>query len=156
MIGTRQITTLHVTGSFRLTVALACFLFDDSAWRRFVPRTLKRLLPTPQAPVPSVRRQRGMWVLAAPLLVVSALQMAFTMFPGITTGVWIVEALAPFRSINDYGLFASMTTERPVIEIEGTRECVSISFLTARPRLVATHCRGTILPRGRAARARLK
>jgi hypothetical protein len=34
------------------------------------------------------------------------------------------EALAPFRSINGYGLFAVMTTERPEITVEGSRDGV--------------------------------
>ena len=30
------------------------------------------------------------------------------------------QAIAPFRIVNRYGLFAVMTTERPEVEIEGT------------------------------------
>jgi hypothetical protein len=33
---------------------------------------------------------------------------------------WMSEAVAPFRSINPYGLFATMTTTRPEIIVEGS------------------------------------
>ena len=39
-------------------------------------------------------------------------------FPGWADG--IMEAVAPFRSINGYGLFRVMTTERPELVIEGS------------------------------------
>lgn len=35
-----------------------------------------------------------------------------------------IAFLRPFRSLNDYGLFAVMTTERPEIEIEGSTDGV--------------------------------
>jgi hypothetical protein len=33
---------------------------------------------------------------------------------------WVYEPLAPWRSLNTYGLFAVMTTERPSLEIQGS------------------------------------
>ena len=60
----------------------------------------------------------------------------------------IVGYLAPFRSINSYGLFAGMTTSRPELIVEGSHdgeEWLTYEFkwkpsdLTVRPRQVAPH-----------------
>src|SRR2546422_437528 len=60
----------------------------------------------------------------------------------------LLAAVAPFRSINGYGLFRVMTTERPEIVIEGTRDgaqWTAYEFrwkpgsLTRRPRFVQPH-----------------
>jgi hypothetical protein len=60
----------------------------------------------------------------------------------------LLAAVAPFRSINGYGLFRVMTTERPEIVIEGSRDSVTwreYGFrwkpgdVTRRPRFVAPH-----------------
>ena len=60
----------------------------------------------------------------------------------------IVGYLAPFRSINSYGLFAGMTTSRPELIVEGShdgKEWQTYEFkwkpsdLTVRPRQVAPH-----------------
>jgi hypothetical protein len=60
----------------------------------------------------------------------------------------ILSMMAPFRSINSYGLFANMTEERPEIVIEGSRdgaEWIAYEFhykpgrLDRRPPFVAPH-----------------
>src|SRR2546421_9368106 len=58
----------------------------------------------------------------------------------------ILRAIAPVRSINGYGLFRVMTTERPEIVIEGSRDgvhwrgdevCWEPGDVTRRPGFVA-------------------
>src|SRR3989442_1203313 len=60
----------------------------------------------------------------------------------------LLDAVAPFRSINGYGLFRVMTTERPEIVVEGSRDAVAWreyrfrwkpGDVTRRPRFVAPH-----------------
>jgi len=60
----------------------------------------------------------------------------------------LLRAVAPLRSINGYGLFRVMTTERPEIVIEGSRDGVSWKeyefrwkpgALTRRPRFSQPH-----------------
>src|SRR5438034_1269638 len=60
----------------------------------------------------------------------------------------LLDAVAPFRSINGYGLFRVMTTERPEIVVEGSRDTMAWreyrfrwkpGDVTRRPRFVAPH-----------------
>src|SRR2546426_4926372 len=60
----------------------------------------------------------------------------------------LLDAVPPFRSINGYGLFRVMTTERPEIVVEGSRDTVAWreyrfrwkpGDVTRRPRFVAPH-----------------
>jgi len=72
------------------------------------------------------------WLLvpfAALVLVVSSVELAGAtgLSPGLIRHwpapvVSVVRAVAPFRSINGYGLFAVMTTDRPEIVIEGSMD----------------------------------
>ena len=113
-----------------LTVALCVFLIDDEMWRKV------RLKPSfdrlgadatyrgGQADPQTVRRALVTGV-AAVIFPVSAL--AFTSSLGLPLPGWqlvapIYEAVAPFRSINSYGLFAVMTTTRLEIVVEGSND----------------------------------
>ncbi len=63
--------------------------------------------------------------LAALIFVVSSVQLAATLrleppLPPVLTR--ILNGVAPFRTVNRYGLFAVMTTQRPEIVIEGSRD----------------------------------
>ena len=89
------------------------------------PRAGRRAARGP-APSYPVRR----WLLvpfAAVVLVVSAVELAGS--TGVSPGLireWpapvraLARAVAPFRSINGYGLFATMTTDRPELVVEGS------------------------------------
>lgn len=113
---------IELTGNFGyfnlLTLALAVLLLDDAVWPRFVCERARaaaqvgwnRWLVPPVAlavfvlswiPLSEAFRARVEWW--RPLAVT-------------------YEAVAPFRSINGYGLFAVMTTERPEILIQGSMD----------------------------------
>lgn len=110
-----------------LTIALCLFLLDDGYLSRWVPRRLSgKLLPdTVILPI-----HPGAWrsistVLAVCLFGISAIQMGGRFFPEIRQSRIVSDVLsvvAPFRSINNYGLFAVMTTSRPEIVIEGSED----------------------------------
>lgn len=146
-------TVLLATGNFAffnwLSLALCLVLLDETAW----PRFLRGTLPEEEgalAPRRPVLRALGR-VLAAAVVVVSGSIQAQRAFlveavpaPVRKAGEW----LAPFRSLNTYGLFVNMTTERPEITIEGTldgRDWREIPFRwkpgdpSRRPAFVAPH-----------------
>lgn len=106
-----------------LTAGLAVLLFDDDLYPRWVRERVKG------AP-PAVERRWVPW-LAAPFvaawLMLSANELLRSMgghaaLPGFVTTAhrWV----APWRTINRYGLFAVMTTTRPEITIEGSDDRV--------------------------------
>ncbi len=105
-----------------LTIVLCILLADDSFW----PRRLSRN--------PSISRWRSakgwrLWpvVITIPL---SILILVITLKQGIDAVGWQVnwpaslqavdDAIEPFRTINSYGLFRVMTTQRNEIIIEGS------------------------------------
>ena len=82
-----------------------------------------------RAPVPKPRRRgAGDWALigaAAALALLSALTFVREMRRPAPMPAWsntLLGAVAPFRSVSGYGLFRSMTTERPEIVIEGSAD----------------------------------
>jgi len=103
-----------------LTAALCLTLLDDDA----LPVWLRAHLPA--EPVERPRRFRPQDVaLCVLVLPVSAVQLAAT--GGIRLSLppplaQLQEALAPFASVNAYGLFAVMTTSRDEIAVEGSRD----------------------------------
>src|SRR2546425_275950 len=108
-----------------LTIALALLLLDDGVWAGVLPaRLLNALSVAPIAPPAAlgpVGVVRG--TVAAFILVVSLVKFWHSFFPYAGYPRPIVRALAwvePFRSVNNYGLFRVMTTERPEIVIEGS------------------------------------
>jgi len=130
-----------------LTVALCVLLLDDAWWTRWARRWLG--LPGGFG----FDRQRDLPVL--PLAVLSLLLSTVQVVDALRLGVaWprpvraVYGAVAPFRSINSYGLFQVMTTERPEIVIEGTvdgRDWRAYAFrwkpgaVDRRPPFVAPH-----------------
>ncbi len=111
-----------------LTIALCLFLVDDTAWRRLLPVLSRRGLPPPEgdSEPAGVPRSWPAWVVgpvAVVILLVTAVQMTALARGRISwpRPVWaVVEAAAPFRSVNTYGLFAIMTAQRPEIVVEGS------------------------------------
>ncbi len=120
-------TLILVTGNYGffnlLTIALCVPLLDDGAW----PWTWGR------AARPAAAR-RGRWPAwlvrpAAAVLLVLGLEplLGALHWPDAWLGpVPALYALAsPFRTVNPYGLFAVMTTERPEIVVEGSDDGVT-------------------------------
>jgi len=135
-----------------LAMALCVPALDDDLLRRIVPLDLH--------PAPPARRdgRAAVRVLAPVLLCLSVLsfwaEIAYTLPGGQGQGLvprWGLAALAwvaPLRSFNGYGLFRVMTTERPELAIEGSRDGVHWSEyqfrwkpgpIGRRPGFVAPH-----------------
>ncbi|HLL53194.1 MAG TPA: lipase maturation factor family protein, partial [Myxococcaceae bacterium] len=116
-------------GFFNLLTLILCVpLVDDRAWARLVPRWRgEEGVPSP--PPPPAWRRWGFGLFAGFVVAVS-LAVSLQRFglprgglPGpLARGLGAVEA---FASINAYGLFAVMTTERPEIEVEGSLDGVA-------------------------------
>jgi hypothetical protein len=115
---------------FNLLAASLCLLFfDDAFWRH----ALKQWQRRPHAPLPAAAPRpagSGRWCRHGTLVPVAAFVFGITLLMGAPTVVrrpawpgWMAALLGvvePFRSLNNYGLFAVMTTERPEIIIEGS------------------------------------
>ena len=106
--------------------------------------------PEPAAPGPHAlviaRRVAAGALLAASAIVAAERLAPEGRFPEALYA--LVEPLAPLRSVNSYGLFAVMTTERPEILLEGSRDGVewkSYAFrwkpgaLDRAPRIAGPH-----------------
>jgi hypothetical protein len=114
-----------------LTLGLCLLLLDDLAMAQLVPRKLSALYSRSRSGADSSRDGRWRWhgVGMVPLAVVlggiSAVQLLspFGRLPSwASPGQAVYRWLAPFRSVNSYGLFAVMTTERPEIIVEGSND----------------------------------
>ncbi|HET7293459.1 MAG TPA: lipase maturation factor family protein [Vicinamibacteria bacterium] len=102
-----------------LSIALCLLLLDDAVpWRgSSAPE---------RSPVP---RPAAAWAWRAGALVLCLLALvpfvgSFARVPWPGPLVNLYRLVAPFRSFNPYGLFAVMTTERPEILVEGSRDGV--------------------------------
>ena len=102
-----------------LTIALCLFLFDDALIAR---------KPRPQSKTPKIPLSPNRYVTAALFTVI--LLASFTQLAGmfginapapLTTAVTRISA---FGIVNPYGLFATMTTTRPELSIEGSDDGV--------------------------------
>ena len=134
-----------------LAAALALTLIDDDSF----PERWRRLWPAP-AEVSPPRRWAvwPAWALAPFVAVIGAVSAVLMWNMVLRPASWpapvvsLVRAVAPFRSVNGYGLFAVMTIERPEIVLEGSddgEEWKPYAFPwkpgdpTRRPRFVAPH-----------------
>ena len=115
-----------------LTIALCLLLLDDFVLQQFVPSRVRRLDFFKRQTGTCNRFRRWPRAVIIPLaivvVVVSLFQMA-SMF-GARSGLWFPAAflnaqIAPFRSVNSYGLFAVMTTTRNEIIVEGSNDGVT-------------------------------
>jgi predicted DCC family thiol-disulfide oxidoreductase YuxK len=108
-----------------LTMLLCLFLFDDQALRGLVPAPLKAFIES-HAP----RAGRIANVIAAILALVlvpvglDRVSLGFGRPPLPVIGA-LDAALSPLLIVNSYGLFATMTTMRPEIVIEGSDDGTS-------------------------------
>jgi predicted DCC family thiol-disulfide oxidoreductase YuxK len=115
-------------------VALCLLLVDDATLRRMLPRRAREQLTSvsrPSRSSPSTWLRTGRWPrwLLTPVVVVlatvSVAQMAATLespIDAVPPVGRLHELIAPLRSVNTYGLFAIMTTSRPEIIVEGSRD----------------------------------
>jgi len=114
-------------GFFNLLALVLCVsLLDDRVLARVLPRGAA--LRVPQVPQPrwAVYIIRGVAPLFALLSVLAFAREIAQTIPG-TRGTFdspLLRAVAPLRSVNGYGLFRVMTTERPEIVIEGSADSV--------------------------------
>jgi hypothetical protein len=108
-----------------LTIVLYLAVLDDRTLERFTSRSVER------SEQPVTGRAASIWritvnVAAAGVMIVSVLTLFREMDAtrgrrGLIAGEWsdgILESVSAFNSINGYGLFRVMTTERPEIVIE--------------------------------------
>jgi predicted DCC family thiol-disulfide oxidoreductase YuxK len=111
-----------------LTIALCLLLLDDFILQKFVPRKFNEFFK-PQKHNSHRHWPRRITIpLAAIILIISLFQIislsgarSELLFPIAVADEW----LQPFRSINSYGLFAVMTTERHEIIVEGSDDGVN-------------------------------
>jgi len=97
-----------------LTIALCIPLLDDGLLARFVPS--RRGADASARPAAKSKP----WSALAPALLIA---LSATIFFTGTFGRGVPAWLSPvyrFGTVNNYGLFATMTTERPEIDLEGT------------------------------------
>ena len=153
---------IALTGNYTffnlLASALCVTLLDDFALLRLVPwKSRPRVIQTLQSTARSFPR-RMLWprrvaftlltLLILAVTTVELLNMARVRFSPGNPLVKLYQWVAPFRSINGYGLFAVMTTSRPEIIVEGSDDgqtWQAYEFrhkpgdLNRRPTLVAPH-----------------
>jgi len=109
-----------------LTIALCLLAFDDAAFRRFIPQKWKSPQTTPQ------NKRHWPRAIIVPVACVVLLITTVDFLAAVRvlrflppTTVAVLDWFAPFRSFNNYGLFAVMTTPRNEIEIEGSDDGVN-------------------------------
>lgn len=116
------------TGSYNyfnlLTLCLCLLLLDDRHLAHRCPARLVRWATAPSAPRDSGRVAPLTALAAALYLLLSSIALVHTGSRSSLTGLplQLVAASEPFHIANSYGLFAVMTTERPEIVIEGSRD----------------------------------
>jgi predicted DCC family thiol-disulfide oxidoreductase YuxK len=134
-LATLQILIL-LTGNYTffnlLTLALCLLLLDDFVLERIVPHKLRLLFSfnlQPSAFYLSHRWLRPLIVLLT-IVILSASGFQLTTTLGFRSHLlvpfgWMAGQLAPFRTVNNYGLFAVMTTDRREIIVEGSNDGVN-------------------------------
>ena len=122
-----------ITGNYAffnwLSLALCLLLLDDSILARVLPHRLARGFPgdswipgqprSPRWPFPLLA------AVAVVILVATLFMQALTLgarSPVLEPAGWLAGQLAPFRTVNNYGLFAVMTTQRNEIVVEGSND----------------------------------
>ena len=156
---------IEITGNYAffnlLTIVLRVSLLDDSLLSRLMsePERLSRTAAARSALTPKPIFKGVILVLLAAVFLPTS---CFKFFREIVRTVpnpraspslpewmnYLTGWTAPFLSMNAYGLFRVMTTERPTFVIEGSRDGVvwkkyqfrwKPSDMTQRPRFVAPH-----------------
>jgi predicted DCC family thiol-disulfide oxidoreductase YuxK len=112
-----------------LALALCLTLLDDLHLQRMTPRSIRSWFTSRASPLENHRLFRWRRAIAIPLAIVvvtlTLLQLLVmigfpprALYPVAALNQW----LSPLRSFNAYGLFAVMTTRRPEIILEGSRD----------------------------------
>jgi lipase maturation factor 1 len=128
-------TLILLTGNYcffnLLTLALCAVLLDDGAWRFLLRKRGAAGIPTRAESFEPPRgrferiRANGLKVIAAMLftLSLSGLISTFAGWRVLPRPIRLLMAFSsPWRSVNNYGLFAVMTTTRPEIVVEGSSD----------------------------------
>jgi predicted DCC family thiol-disulfide oxidoreductase YuxK len=112
-----------------LAIALCILLLDDRALPRRLREKLLKLQIGDKPSTSNINRSRR-WpkLVTLPVAIIIILINAVILLRVFRLDIdWppisnVVRAVAPFRSINSYGLFAAMTTSRPEIIVEGSQD----------------------------------
>jgi hypothetical protein len=114
---------IALTGNYTffnlLTAALCLACLDDRWWGRRGP--VETALPPAEEARGLRARLTRIFVYCA--VFCTALEALADFVPAVARASavgFMAESVAPFRSLNNYGLFAVMTTERPQLVIEGS------------------------------------
>jgi len=118
--------TILATGNYNffnlLAIALVLLLVDDVGWARVLPERVAQAVSGSVRP-PSLPVTAAVTVVGLVTLLFATIKLWATTFPRSNPPRWLIAPmvwLEPFRSVNAYGLFRVMTTERPEIVIEGS------------------------------------
>ncbi len=105
-----------------LTFTIAVMVLDDGVLRAFVPRRWRVKVPDSQDFVQPQRPVRMPVAIAAAALAYLSIASFVVRLDREASPLLRdpLRAVAPFSIANGYGLFATMTTERPEIEVEGS------------------------------------
>ena len=105
-----------------LTIALCLLLIDDVMWKALLPKRFMPTIHTIEKPSRQYGRI-GIAVAATLLFLLSGIRFGGQLFreAQLPDVAWI----APFRSVNTYGLFADMTESRPEIIVEGSNDRIT-------------------------------
>ncbi len=114
-----------------LTIALCLLLFDDAALVKLIPQRWEAFF-APHSQTSSPAKRRWPYQVLVPVACMTLLMTTLGLFgtlglrlPWPSPVIAVYEWLAPFRTFNNYGLFAVMTTSRPEIVIEGSDDGVN-------------------------------
>ena len=119
---------IFLTGNYAffnpLTIALCLFVLDDAMLDHALP---KRLLARIRSHAHFARRPVWWRTLCGLVAVFVLFVSVFLMVGELSGRHWapaesVIRAVGPFEIINNYGLFAVMTTTRPEIIIEGSND----------------------------------
>jgi hypothetical protein len=128
---------IALTGNYNffnlLTGGLCLLLVSDAAWGSLLPPELPGELAAGGASLASGAGADGPGTVRTALTVAAAAVWLLASVPRVWTSIrpgtrlpgWLASLahlVAPFRTINSYGLFRVMTKERPEIVLEGSRD----------------------------------
>jgi predicted DCC family thiol-disulfide oxidoreductase YuxK len=105
-----------------LTIALCVFLFDDAAIRHAIPRKLSLWIQN-RAARPGEAATACALVLTLVVLPVGAARVSQALaFPKLPVVDAVTQAISPWLIVNAYGPFATTTTSRPEIIVQGSND----------------------------------
>jgi hypothetical protein len=122
---------IALTGNYTffnlLTLALCLLCLDNQFWLQALPRWRGKPVPTllPAASAAGRWQRRTVIPFAAFAFAYTALAAVPLVFRDLDTGpalASLTRVVAPFRSLNTYGLFAVMTNPRPELIFEGSSD----------------------------------